>query len=42
MEKLFTRVGAQVGDVVESAGAPSDEVLARCRALGERLAKAPS
>ena len=40
LEDLFKRLGTKVGDTVESSGAPSDEVLAACRALGKALAKA--
>ena len=39
-EKLFARAGTKVGPTVESRGAPSEEVLAECRKLGEALAKA--
>ena len=39
-EKLFDRLGTKVGPTVESNGAPSDEVLAECRKLGEALAGA--
>ena len=39
-EKLFDRLGTKVGETVESKGAPSDEVLAECRKLGEALAGA--
>jgi NAD(P)H dehydrogenase (quinone) len=38
LEQLFRRLGTQVGETVESRGAPSEQVLAACRALGERLA----
>ncbi len=40
LEKLFDRLGTKVGPTVESSGAPSDEVLAECRKLGEALAGA--
>ena len=40
MEKLFARLGKQVGETVESNGAPDDNVLAACRDLGRQLAEA--
>lgn len=41
LEELFRkRIGEQVGETVESKGAPSEEVLEKCRALGADLAKA--
>jgi len=39
-EKLCDGLGTKVGPTVESKGAPSDEVLGRCRKLGEALAGA--
>ncbi|MFO7898930.1 MAG: flavodoxin domain-containing protein [Planctomycetota bacterium] len=39
-ETLFERVGAKVGETVESKGAPDEPTLARCRALGAELARA--
>ncbi len=39
-EKLFGRMGTQVGETVESGGRPSDSVLQACRDLGQRLADA--
>jgi len=38
MEKLFERMGSQVGKTVESTGRPNAEVLDQCRALGRQLA----
>jgi flavorubredoxin len=40
MEALFKHVGRQIGQSVESLGAPSEAVLEKCRALGRELAKA--
>ena len=40
MANLFKRVGTQVGELVESRGAPSADVLQRCRELGQALADA--
>jgi flavorubredoxin len=37
---LFSRVGTQVGESVESRGAPNQTVLDKCRVLGSELAKA--
>ncbi len=37
-EKLFARMGTQVGALVESRGAPTAKVLAACRELGKQLA----
>lgn len=39
-EKLFSRMGAQVGETIESYGRPNDTVLEECRELGRQLAKA--
>jgi multimeric flavodoxin WrbA len=39
LDGLFRRVGRQVGELVESKGRPSGEVLARCRELGAALAR---
>lgn len=39
LQKLFAHVGSQVGETVESAGAPSGAVLKACRDLGRRLAE---
>ena len=39
-ERLFERMGTQVGETVESRGRPSDSVLEACRDLGQRLADA--
>ena len=39
-EQLFARLGNQIGETVESNGAPSDAVLAACRDLGRRLVEA--
>ena len=40
LEDLFERIGTKVGETVESKGKPDEAVLAKCRALGEELAKA--
>ena len=40
MEDLFKQLGTKVGDTVESKGAPSEDCLAACRALGGVLAGA--
>jgi NAD(P)H dehydrogenase (quinone) len=40
LERLFGRLGYQVGETVESMGAPSGRVLAACRELGRQLATA--
>jgi len=39
---LFSRIGTQVGKIVESYGSPSDEILKQCVKLGSDLAKATS
>ena len=39
-ELLFSRLGTQVGEVVESRGAPTPATLEACRALGQQLAEA--
>ena len=36
---IFKRVGNLVGEPVEARGSPNQEVLKRCRCLGEKLAK---
>jgi len=38
LEKLFERVGSQVGTTIESAETPGTAVLEACRDLGRRLA----
>ena len=38
-EKLFLRLGEQVGSTVESMGSPSAGVLERCKSLGKQLAE---
>ena len=38
LEGFFVRMGTQVGETIESLGAPSDAVLLACRALGRDLA----
>ena len=38
-EKLFLRLGEQVGSTVESMGSPSSGVLERCKSLGKLLAE---
>lgn len=40
MEKLFSRIGAKVGETIESKGKPSQAVLGKCVALGRELATA--
>ena len=40
LEKLFARLGTQVGQTIESRGKPDEKALAACRELGEQLAKA--
>jgi len=40
LEQLFRRLGPQVGETIESLGAPSEAVLEACRALGRQLAEA--
>jgi NAD(P)H dehydrogenase (quinone) len=40
LEKLFGRMGEQVGETVESKGRPGDEELEKCRELGRLLAEA--
>lgn len=39
LDRLFGRVGRQVGEVVASKGSPDADKLAECRALGEALVK---
>jgi flavorubredoxin len=40
LETLFTkRIGEPVAETVESKGAPLEDVLEKCRALGRKLAK---
>ena len=38
LESFFGRMGTQVGETIESRGAPTDAVLAVCRELGRDLA----
>jgi flavorubredoxin len=38
LEKLFSRMGSQVGETIESHGRPNDAVLEACRNLGRQLA----
>jgi flavorubredoxin len=38
MEKLFERMGSQVGKTAESQGRPDDAILKQCRELGASLA----
>lgn len=40
LEKLFSRMGAQVGETIESYGRPDDAVLDACRGLGRQIANA--
>lgn len=37
-EELFSRMGAQIGETIESYGRPNDAVLKACRKLGRQLA----
>jgi flavorubredoxin len=39
-EELFSRMGSQVGETIESYGRPNDAVLEACRELGRQLANA--
>ena len=39
-EELFSRMGSQVGETIESYGRPGAAVLDACRGLGRRLANA--
>jgi len=38
--RIFSRIGTQVGDLIESRGAPTPEILDACRVLGQQLAEA--
>jgi flavorubredoxin len=40
LQELFSRMGSQVGETIESYGRPSDAVLRACRELGRQLADA--
>jgi len=40
LEELFSRMGSQVGETIESYGRPSNAVLEACRELGRQLAHA--
>lgn len=40
LEELFRRMGAQVGETIESYGRPNNAVLEVCRELGRQLARA--
>jgi len=40
LQELFSRMGSQVGETVESYGRPNDTVLRACRELGRQLAGA--
>ena len=40
MEKLFARLGTQVGQSIESCGKPDEKTLAACRELGKQLTEA--
>ena len=39
LENLFSRMGSQVGQTVQSRGRPNDAVLQACRELGRQLAE---
>lgn len=38
--KIFSRIGTQVGELIESQSAPTSDILDACRALGQQLAEA--
>ena len=40
LEKLYGRLGTQIGETIESIGSPDEQVLEACRALGKALADA--
>jgi len=40
LESLYGRMGTQVGETIESVGAPSERILDECRSLGKELAEA--
>jgi len=40
LEELFSRMGTQVGETIESHGKPNKAVLGACRELGRQLANA--
>jgi flavorubredoxin len=40
LEELFSRMGSQVGETIESYGRPNNAVLEACRELGRQLANA--
>jgi flavorubredoxin len=40
LEELFSRMGSQVGEIIESYGRPNNTVLEACRELGRQLANA--
>ena len=40
LQELFSRMGSQVGEPVESYGRPNDATLEACRELGQQLANA--
>jgi NAD(P)H dehydrogenase (quinone) len=40
LEELFSRMGNQVGETIESYGRPNQAVLQACHELGRQLAKA--
>jgi flavorubredoxin len=40
LQELFSRMGSQVGETIESYGRPNDAVLEACRELGRQLANA--
>ena len=42
LQKLFGRMGSQVGETIESYGRPTDAVLEACRELGRQLASVVS
>jgi len=40
LEKLFARLGTQVGQTIESHGTPDEKTLDACKQLGKQLAEA--
>ena len=38
LEELFSRMGSQIGETIESYGRPNDVALEACRKLGRQLA----
>ena len=42
MERIFKRIGTQIGEPVSSRGRPDAQGVEKCKALGKELAKAVS